>query len=240
MSNILIIKTGSTFTTLAGEKGDFEDWILEMLEWDRDEVDIVDVSRDEPLPDYEDIPGIIITGSHAMITQRQSWVEQTAEWLRRAVEQEIPLLGICFGHHLLAYAMGGEVGDNPKGREFGTVEVKLTAAAEDDHLFGDMAEILWVHESHSQSVLKLPPGATCLASSDKDPNQAFAIGGCAWGLQFHPEFDAEILNQYINFYSHVFRIEGIDVDEVIKSIDDTPHGRLVLDRFAEIIEEGCG
>lgn len=58
-----------------------------------------------------------------MVTDHGPWSEYTAMWLRETVEQHTPVLGTCYGHQMLAYALGGEVGNNPHGYETGTVNV---------------------------------------------------------------------------------------------------------------------
>ena len=75
-----------------------------------------------------------------MVTQHLQWSERIAEWLPEAAERQIPTLGICYGHQLLAYALGGKAGNNPQGPEFGTVDVHLTKKAQNDllRLFGNM------------------------------------------------------------------------------------------------------
>src|SRR5512143_3057996 len=127
MRRVIIVKMGSTLPALISKKGDFEDWILSGMEIGKEASLVVDVGKDSLFPSFVEISGIVITGSHAMVTEHQDWSERTALWLVKAVEHEIPILGICYGHQLLAYALGGEVGDNPHGREFGTVEVHLDA-----------------------------------------------------------------------------------------------------------------
>ena len=140
------------------------------------------------------VAGVVITGSHDMVTERQPWSEQAAAWLPGLVERGIPTLGICYGHQLLAHALGGEVGDNPNGREFGTVTVDLEAEAADDPLLGGLPARLPVQVCHTQSALTLPAGARRLAHGSRDANQAFVVGEAAWGVQFHPEFDAEVVS----------------------------------------------
>jgi GMP synthase (glutamine-hydrolysing) len=193
---------------------------------------VLDVDTGSHLPEPDRFSGIIVTGSHALVTDHHPWSEQTAEWMVRAVERQIPMLGICYGHQLLAYAMGGEVGDNPNGLESGTVELALGRGAEGDALLGDLPPSTRVQVSHLQSVLRLPPGARRLASSAMEPNQAFSMGPCAWGLQFHPEFDTEVVTAYIHHFREALQGQGQDPDRLIRACQDTPDSHNLLRRFA--------
>jgi GMP synthase (glutamine-hydrolysing) len=146
------------------------------------------------------------------------------------------VLGICYGHQLLAYAMGGEVGPNPNGREFGTVEITLQAPARADSLLADMPERFFGNTSHTQSVLRLPEGATCLASSRQEGCHAFAIGPTAWGVQFHPEFDANVVRTYIDQSSHLLTAEGFSPQQLLDEVRETPEASAVLRRFAQLAD----
>lgn len=234
---LLIIKTGNTLPSLAARRGDFEDWILAGMEINREEAIITDVPRGAELPDYSRVSGIIITGSHDMVTDRRDWSERAARWLPGAVEREIPLLGICYGHQLLAHALGGKVANNPNGAEYGTAEIHLTKDAGSDALFRGLPGSLKVQASHAQSVLSLPPGATLLASGARDPHQAFVVGKNAWGVQFHPEFDADITREYIRYDHRELQREGQDPDRLIESCEDNSLGRQLLRRFVELVRE---
>jgi len=237
MDKVLIIKTGSTFPFLVSKRGDFEHWILSGMQIEPESALIVDVSNGYPLPGFDGISGVVISGSHAMVTEHPDWSQRTAEWLVEAALKQIPILGICYGHQLLAYALGGEVGDNPNGCEFGTVEVNLNENALGDKLFGGFSTPILAHVSHTQSVLRLPDKARLLASSDVDKNQAFVVGNSAWGVQFHPEFDAEIVIEYINQHSEVLLRENKNPDRIIESSFNTHHGSEMLKRFVEILNE---
>lgn len=65
----------------------------------------------------------LLSGSWAMVTDRADWSERTAAWVRGAVADGLPLLGVCYGHQLMSYALGGNVGDNPAGWERGLIAV---------------------------------------------------------------------------------------------------------------------
>jgi GMP synthase (glutamine-hydrolysing) len=232
---LLILKTGSTLPALAARRGDFEDWILAGLGVGERNARVIDVSQGEPLPDYGRLRGVAITGSHAMVTQRLDWSRRTADWLPGLIERRIPLLAICYGHQLLADALGGRVADNPNGREFGTVAVALGAAAKGDPLLGGLPNPCPLCASHTQAVVELPPQTVALASSARDPHQAFRAGPCAWGVQFHPEFDRGVVTAYIEHCRDSLAAEGQDPDRLIAEAVETPQGTELLQRFGRIV-----
>jgi GMP synthase (glutamine-hydrolysing) len=232
MCGILIVKVGSTLPTLVAPRGDFEDWIRQGM--GRAQARIVDVRCGRILPSPADLDGIVVSGSHHAVTEHTAWSEATAEWLAGAVMQKVPVLGICYGHQLLAYALGGEVGDNPRGLEYGTVEVHLEEQAKADALLNGLSNPAWVQVCHRQSVLRLPPGARRLASSARDENQAFVVGEKAWGVQFHPEFDAAIVRAYIHAFRTELLAQGQEPTALQAACVDTPQAAALLKRFAQM------
>jgi GMP synthase (glutamine-hydrolysing) len=237
MERVLIVKTGTTVPGVAQRRKDFESWITTGMGLAERQVELVRVYQDEPLPAASEVAAVVVTGSSAMVTDREAWSERTAQWLAGAVEQGTPLLGICFGHQLLAHALGGKVDDNPLGRQIGTLDVTLHDAAEHDPLFGGFPRRLHLPVSHRQVVTMLPPGATLLASSERDPHHAFAHGELAWGVQFHPEFDADIVRGYIAARRDQLAAEGLDPDGLTAGATDTEHGTLLLRRFAQLVRQ---
>ncbi len=81
-----------------------------------------------PAPDSQTVA--VMTGSWAMVTDRLAWSEKTAAWIRSAMAVEMPLFGICYGHQLMADALGGEVAYHPAGRETGCKAITLSAPDE--------------------------------------------------------------------------------------------------------------
>jgi GMP synthase (glutamine-hydrolysing) len=235
MKPLLILKTGETMPHLLRRRGDFEAWIIAGLDTSFRDITVVAPYRGAPLPAPENFSGVIITGSHAMVTDREDWSERTAKWIPNLIAAEIPLLGICYGHQLMAYALGGSVAAAPLGVEIGTVGISLRPEAANDPLFRHLPRQIKVHASHSQSVVELPPGARILASNSHEPHHAFSIGTAAWGIQFHPEFDADIMNTYIDEFANSIRSSGQDREALRHKIEETPFSRSVLKGFADII-----
>lgn len=236
MKRLLIIKTGSTLPHLLARRGDFEDWVINGMSVRGESVLVVDVSMGEPLPGPDEVGGAVITGSHAMVTDHHDWSERTARWLQEAFKVRLPMVGICYGHQLLAYALGGEVGDNPNGRECGTVDLHLNESGCNDRLTGGLGGDVRIQACHAQCVLKLPPQAGLLGFTDMDGNAAFVAGNTVWGLQFHPEFDGDIVRAYICEERSELIRETRDPDRLIRESVDTPYGSRILRRFAELLE----
>lgn len=229
---ILIIKAGSTLPEYGAQKGDFEDWISAGL-GDEHPVQTIDVTKSDTLPDAGQFAAAVITGSHCMVTDHLPWSEAVARWLSQAVSQGLPVLGICYGHQLLAYTLGGEVGNNPRGSEYGTTMVHLHPSSHEDPLFSQMPDKFPAQVCHKQTVLRLPPGAVLLAYSSKDDYQAFVVGN-AWGIQFHPEFNAEVMRFYIRQFRQALLDEGQDAEALLKQVSETPVSAALLGKFAHL------
>ncbi len=234
--SFVIVKTGDTVPSLRERRGDFEHWIAAGLELPLGALVVADVSRGAVLPDPRAPQGVVVTGSSSMVTDREPWSEATAAWLRQAVAGRTPVLGICYGHQLLAQALGGRVAPNPQGRQIGTVRLALRAEAEGDPLLGPLADATAFQATHQQSVVALPPDVRWLGSSPGDPHHAFAAGPCAWGVQFHPEFDADIMRGYLEARREPVAAEGTDVDRRIAEVKETPEGARLLRRFRTLAE----
>ena len=230
---LIVVKTGRTYPDLARRCGDFEDWIIRGLGVATSAVSIVDVDEGKSLPRPEEISAAVITGSHAMVTEGQDWVEPLAEWIRWLVEGGVPVLGVCYGHQLLGQALGGRVGFHPDGPEIGTVEVDLLQEAETDHLFSGMPKRFHAHATHAQSVLDLPEGAVLLARTDHEAHAVFRIGACAWGVQFHPEYDEQIMRCYVREQRATLEALGRDADRVEGEVRGAGANQ-ILRRFAGI------
>jgi GMP synthase (glutamine-hydrolysing) len=235
MKRILIIKTGTTFESIRDKYGDFEDWIIKTGDMRRRDVHIWDVEKDMYPPVKQDISAIIITGSHAMVTDQEEWNIMLTGWLQETLIKPIPTLGICYGHQLLAHAFGGTVDYHKKGKEFGTVEITLTEEGKKDPLFGVLSSDFFGHVAHSQTVLTLPPTAKVLAKNDFENHHGFGLNNHIWGVQFHPEFNADITRAYIEEMEEALISDKQDVVALINAVRESGFGKALLSRFLELV-----
>lgn len=226
----LILETGVPVPSMR-RHGAFPHWIRVAAGLHAREVAVCRVSSGEPLPALDGHAGVLVTGSGAMVTDRAGWSEASAALLREAVDRGVPVFGICFGHQLLAHALGGTVDYNPRGREMGTVELDLHAPAARDPLFAGLPGRFRAQVTHLQTVLAPPPGAEVLARSDADDCQAFRVGEHAWGVQFHPEFSALHMRGYIQARADALRAEGRCPRAASGAVRPAPRARDVLRRF---------
>jgi len=153
------------------------------------------------------------------------------------VEARVPVLGVCYGHQLLAHALGGKVGFHPEGRDTGTKQVTLLDTASSDPLFQQMPPQFPAQLTHKQSVLELPPGAILLANSSFEPHQAFRVGTNAWGVQFHPEFTDQIMKAYLEVQTPELDQEGLNASQLRAEVTPAPAASDVLRYFSELITD---
>ncbi|RFF26795.1 MULTISPECIES: glutamine amidotransferase [unclassified Wenzhouxiangella] len=239
---LLIVKTGSAAIEARRRFGDFERWFARAIGPDRFDYETVDVSDHEILPSLEtagDYAGVVVTGSPAMVSHRLDWSERTARWLAEVIaDDRLPVLGVCYGHQLIAHALGGRVGPNPDGRRMGTDRFKVGQA--DDGLVGPLAPEAPVQVTHLEVVLDAPPGARVLGRTAVDANHALHFGGRSWGVQFHPEFDAVIMRCYVEARADLLDGEGFDSRAILDNVRETRAGINVLRRFAAICDADRG
>ncbi len=132
--------------------------------FDRDvnaDVTPFDATRGE-LPERYDWHAAIVSGSAAAAYGDEEWIPPLSAWLETAIERDLPVLGVCFGHQLLAQVLGGEVRDMGE-YELGYREMERTR---DSDLLAELPDRFLVFATHSDEVVALPPGAELLAEND--------------------------------------------------------------------------
>lgn len=161
-----------------------------------EDVEVLEVEAlaGDPLPPHDQVDGVVAMGGPMGVDDLDEHpaLADESEWLAGAVERQIPVLGVCLGAQLLARALGAEVrvGERP---EIGFATVNVSDP--NDPLIGGLAPEATVLHWHGD-VFDLPQGARSLASSAVTEHQAFRYGN-AWGVLFHPEADAAMVEAWL-------------------------------------------
>ncbi|MBP0457877.1 type 1 glutamine amidotransferase [Streptomyces montanisoli] len=156
-------------------------------------LDVVAAYEGDPLPASLDHQALIVLGGGYLPDDdaRAPWLAPTRALVREALDRDIPLFGICLGGQMLAQVAGGAVRGEYGEPEFGSTPLTLRPEAADDPLFAGLPARPSAIENHVDRITELPPGARWLALSEHCPYQAFRLGSRAWGVQFHPEAEAD-------------------------------------------------
>jgi GMP synthase (glutamine-hydrolysing) len=142
--------------------------------------------------------GLVVLGGEmgADDDAEHPWLTPTKELLREAARDAVPTLGLCLGHQLIASALGGTVGRNPRGRQIGVYDVGWTGDAATDPLLAGLATRRRAIQWNEDLVLEPPPGATLLAATPLGEIQAMRFAPTVWGVQFHPEATPEMIGEW--------------------------------------------
>ena len=183
------------------------------------------IDIDEREVDPSDYDLIVSLGAEcAAFDDSMPFVPREARLMKRAVDADVPILGLCFGGQMLARVLGGDVFRNEVS-EIGWLPVR----SNDAELVPEGPWFQWHFDAFT-----LPPGAKLIAESDVGP-QAF-VAGRSLGLQFHPEVTTEIMDDWVRVYRHELDADGVDPDLLLqetkrRASDTRRMSRQLLERF---------
>ena len=230
MRKPIILKTGQTVPSLKSTGEDFEHWMARSSGHSLDQFLVLDARVPDPYPDPSSVDAVIVTGSAHAVHDREPWSEQAGEWLVTAIQSHVPVLGICYGHQLIAHALGGESRLNPAGREIGVTRVQLLR---DDPLFEGLPKDPLVIETHSDAVLRPPESAVHLAANERSTYQALAYGSHCRTVQWHPEFTDDIIRAYIRERADIIDSEFHPgyAETLLSEVQAAPSGPIIMQNF---------
>ena len=170
--------------------------------------------RDGELPGAPDAhPAYVITGSSAGVYDDLPWIAPLEDFIR-AVHGRARMVGVCFGHQVMAQALGGRVEKSGKGWGLGLHGYAVDAPQP----WMDGAGGVAVAASHQDQVVDAPPGATVLLSSGFTPHAALLYaGGDAVSFQFHPEFERGMAQALVDLRRP--RLDPAEADRMHASLD---------------------
>ncbi|MEM7585899.1 MAG: type 1 glutamine amidotransferase [Acidobacteriota bacterium] len=186
--------------------------------------------------DLSQADAIIIGGSgdHS-VTRDYPFTPWLEEVVQSAVAHRKPLFGICWGHHMLARALGGRVVTDPEREEVGTYEVELTSEGRDDALFSGFASRFDANLVHHDSIAELPAGFRELAATQGCPLQTIKLDDApVYGTQFHGEMTPEQLRRRLLMYRGYYLESDEQTAEVADQLRPTDEANGLLRRFLEL------
>lgn len=151
--------------------------------------DAVELDEGDAIPSLDGYDAMVVMGGPMDVWEEDAhpWLVPEKAAIAEAVrERELPFLGVCLGHQLLADALGGEVAAM-RSPEVGVLDVELTGEGRRDPVLGAAPASFKALQWHGAEVTRLPPGGAVLARSPVCPVQAFRVGGAAFGIQYHVE-----------------------------------------------------
>ena len=192
--------------------------------------------RGEMLPEAEGVAAAIVLGGAMGVhdTDRHPFLHDVKRFIAGMVAREVPFLGICLGGQLLADVLGATVTYNSPHREKGTLPVTLTEEGMGDPLFAGVVREFVSFQWHNDSFL-VPEGGIHLASSPACPGQAFRYGPVAYGTQFHPEVDRQIIADWSSWRpSTAARAEQFLSDFAVRRTEYDAASHMILLNFLRI------
>jgi len=164
----------------------------------------------------------LITGSKASAYEDKSWIRRLEDEVRILHGRQKKLIGICFGHQLIAQALGGKVQQSEKGWGVGA---SLRHVYQKKSWMGKAEDSYRILVSHQDQVTQVPPGAERIAGNDFCPNASFQVGKHILSFQGHPEFEPNYLRQLIEGRREI--IGPTRADQALKSLQEkTDHQQI--------------
>lgn len=186
---LTILKTGEVPAPLAGRFPSYPEMFRTMFERDgaHFDFDVIDVPSGAPIPDPETLQAVLITGSPAGVYEDHPWLDPLREFIRKAYARRTPMVGICFGHQIIADALGGEVRKSEKGWGMGRHTYRIVSRP---GYFDLPRASVSIACSHQDQVITAPAEAQVLLASDFTPNAGLHYAnGRTLTFQPHPEFE---------------------------------------------------
>ncbi|GKU11096.1 unnamed protein product [Fusarium langsethiae] len=151
-----------------------------------------DVVTAQEYPSIEEVDGFLLTGSKHTSFADDPWISKLVEYVQKVyTSTDKPIVGICFGHQIIARALGAKVAVSPGGWEVCVDRINLNETGQ--KLLG--VPSLGLHQMHRDAVLEIPEGLVSLGSSSKCEVQGLYKPGRIMSFQAHPEFDDFIMEE---------------------------------------------
>ncbi len=187
-----ILITDAVRDELIGQYGDYADMFENLLLGADKTVDILRFEVQQSVPDIADCDGYIITGSRYSVYDDLPWIRELVDFVRKALSSGKKIVGVCFGHQLMAHYFGGLVEKSSNGWAVGVHKSEIILDQPwmnfDRRRVGGSFSLI---SSHQDQVVNMPPDASLYATNDFCPVAGFVVGHQVMTVQGHPEFDKD-------------------------------------------------
>lgn len=208
-------------------------------ELDPSDFRILNVTKEPLTPElYRKYDAVFIggTGDFSVAQDRPEWFDSLVEWTRGLLENDVPALGLCYGFHLMAHAVGGEVMTRPDLEETGTFDVRLTEEGEKDELLSLLPGKFLAQQGHHDVVLSMPEPFLRLADSERCLWQAFRYPSKPfYGLQFHPELRREDFMDRMRAYADSYASTPEVFEKINQQVKET-RNEAVIQSFLRLAQ----
>lgn len=227
-ANILLCVTGHTIEPVRKEFGNRPHFFEEPLK-NHAQLEAHFIYEEyRNLPNPMDYDGVIMTGSAAMLEEDLEWMKAAKSLINVCLTNDVPFLGVCFGHQVLGSVCGARVGPNPKGRKNGSAKVTVCDPA---RIFSNLPNSFYAQESHRDVILEDRSEFKIIAQAEHDDRHAIKVGSKAFGVQFHPEWNIDISKAYIHARREALGEEKFQSG--IASLRESPVAQSILHEFAK-------
>jgi len=195
---IALLQCDSVSDSLQGKHGNYPAMFEELFKQvdESIEMSIFNVIEGEYPDDIHAFDGYVTTGSRHGAEDDLPWIKDLLSFVNTLYHENIKLVGICFGHQIIAKALGGQVVKSDKGWGVGVSVNKV--AKQREWMQPAKAEVKLL-VSHQDQVIKLPKNSEVLAASDFCPSYMYSVGECFLSVQGHPEFSKSYSNDLMEF-----------------------------------------
>jgi len=198
-----ILNTDTVKPEFAAKHGEYPDMFAELFHLVDPDISLMtyEVVHGEYPSDIDEVDGYVITGSKLSVYDDIPWINNLKNFVRQLHSEEKKIIGICFGHQLVAEALGGKTGQAETGWCVGVHKNKFTDAAKD---YGLTRSEFKIPSNHKDQVLELPPGGKLLARTETCPISAMGLGDHILTFQGHPEFSEGYARALLDMRRKIF------------------------------------
>ena len=231
-----LLQCGHIHHELVPDHGDYPEAFADLLGPHGVELTTFDVDHGAPPTDLGAFDGWLVSGSASSAYDDLPWIPPVEDLLRRMIHEQVPVVAVCFGHQLLAQAMGGRVAKAGPGWGVGAHDYELVGPPS-PWMVPPPAGTVRLIASHQDQVVELPDGAVLIARTDHCPVAAYTLGPTALAIQPHPEFTAAVSQGLVER-----RREAIGADrsdEALATLDRPLDQDLVAGWMAEFLRRAA-